>query len=58
MNTQPFDAAEVIQAVGIRLAQLRQSVDDRQQQVDHRLELFEAQIHRSVAERLGKSAMP
>jgi hypothetical protein len=42
----PFNSAEVISAVGIRLGELR----DSQHKAAHRQELFEAQIHRTLAE--------
>ena len=47
---EPFNSADVISAVGIRLGELRQRVADSQDTVAHRLELFEAQIYRGLAE--------
>jgi hypothetical protein len=51
---RPFDSAEVINAVGIRLGEVRRAVDDSHRQAEQRQELFEAQLNRDIAQRLAE----
>jgi hypothetical protein len=46
---KPFDPDEIVQALGIKLAEVRRSVADAQIQTTHRQELFEAKMIERLA---------
>jgi hypothetical protein len=46
---KPFDPDEIVQALGIKLAEVRRSVADAQIQATHREELFEAKMIERLA---------
>ena len=46
---KPFDPDEIVQALGIKLAEVRRSVADAQIEASHRHELFEAKMIERLA---------